>query len=112
MRITVLIKTDSDKKQTTVQQPHCVIGRQDCDLVIEDKHCSRNHAILYEGRGGRLKVKDLGSFNGTLIKGKKIQDEFIEVGDEIQIGNTFLKIVKYDPTGDVEEGDSDTYVGQ
>jgi pSer/pThr/pTyr-binding forkhead associated (FHA) protein len=112
MKISVLVKSGADQRTETVNQPHCVVGRQDCDVVIEDKLCSRNHAIFYEGRGGKLKVKDLGSANGTLLKGKKVQDDFIDIGDEIRIGATIIKILSYDSTEGSDEGDSVTYVGQ
>ncbi len=52
-----------------------IVGRgKDCDIFIDDKKISRNHAEL-NIKNGRLQLKDLGSSNGTFLNGNKITDE-------------------------------------
>jgi pSer/pThr/pTyr-binding forkhead associated (FHA) protein len=64
-----------------------IIGRRpDCDLCIPLKEISRRHCEL-ELRSGLLKLRDLGSSNGTYLNGQKIEQEAeINTGDTIKIG--------------------------
>jgi len=57
-----------------------------CDIVVGDSEVSAHHAtILY--RGGKFKIKDEFSTNGTLIDGNEIEDQTeIEDGSTITIG--------------------------
>ncbi len=48
------------------------LGSRDADFVVDDRHVSRRHAeITWEG--GDHYVADLGSRNGTLLNGRKLQ---------------------------------------
>lgn len=60
------------------------------DLVLEDPQISRRHAeIRY--RDGAMHVKDLGSFNGTVVNGTRITGEGqLGDGDVIKLGDTLL----------------------
>ena len=57
-----------------------------CDIVVGDSQVSAHHAtILY--RGGKFKIKDEFSTNGTLIDGNEIEDQTdLEDGNTITIG--------------------------
>jgi hypothetical protein len=73
------------------------VGRDDeMDIIIDNPSVSRNHAeIRVEGNG--WVVEDLGSSNGTFMKGEKIEAPYaLEVGDEIGMGKfsiVFGKVV-------------------
>src|SRR4051812_31589428 len=73
------------------------VGRQeDCQLRIKSSQVSRKHCQLFEKKG-LLIVKDLGSSNGTLVNGKKVDDQrVLEAGDELTIGQVKLKVEKVD----------------
>lgn len=74
-----------------------VIGRDsDCDLTINDDSLSRRHAqITIEN--GQLRVRDLGSANGSFVNGVKIVDEILQPGDEIQFGvRAFIVVAPVD----------------
>jgi diguanylate cyclase (GGDEF)-like protein len=63
-----------------------VIGRSSkADLVIEDHGVSRRHCRLRQ-QGLALVLEDLGSRNGTLVNGKRVQTVKLRRGDRIQIG--------------------------
>jgi|GEM_PF-414994 len=68
------------------------IGRssKDCDIAIpDDGHASRVHAqIRYDG--AKYVCCDLGSTNGTLVNGEKIDSVVLKDGDEIQVGQTYF----------------------
>lgn len=65
-----------------------VVGRAtSCDLVLNDDACSRLHA-RFTAEGGKVKLEDLGSTNGTLVNGERTRLHFLEDGDRITIGDT------------------------
>ncbi len=70
-------------------------GRHDdCQLRIKSSEVSRRHCQFFE-KNGMLLVKDLGSSNGTLLNGKKIEGQrVLEPGDELTIGPVKLRVEK------------------
>ena len=81
------------------------VGRQeDCQLRIRSSQVSRKHCQLFEKKG-LLIVKDLGSSNGTLVNGKKVDDQCVlEPGDELTIGAVKLKVEKVDAAAPAKAG--------
>ncbi|WZO96527.1 GGDEF domain-containing protein [Isosphaeraceae bacterium EP7] len=80
----------------------CVtVGRSPESLVqFADSSISRHHATLTTGEGGRVRLVDLGSTNGTFLNGKRIGAmEMVELadGDRLQLGtSTLLKFARPD----------------
>ncbi len=74
-----------------------VLGRvQGADLVIRDARASRRHAELVpEGDG--LRLRDLGSANGTLVGGEPVRDVLLEDGSEIRIGGVRIAVLATEP---------------
>jgi predicted component of type VI protein secretion system len=70
-------------------------GRHDeCQLRIKSSEVSRRHCQFFE-KNGMLLVKDMGSANGTLLNGKKIEGQrVLEPGDELTIGPVKLRVEK------------------
>jgi pSer/pThr/pTyr-binding forkhead associated (FHA) protein/S1-C subfamily serine protease len=67
-----------------------VIGRQDVDLVLDDSHVSRHHAVVRPIDGG-LEIEDLGSANGTSVNGVAIDgSQRLHDGDVVQVGRVRL----------------------
>lgn len=68
------------------------IGRsEDAAICIHDPSISRKHAVLH--LGGTLRVEDLGSANGTYVRGNRVgAEETIEIGlgDSIEVGTTLI----------------------
>lgn len=68
------------------------IGRgSGCDLVLADDSVSRRHAEIAL-RGGICAVRDLGSCNGTYVNGRPITRARLRRGDELQLGETVLRL--------------------
>lgn len=66
-----------------------IIGRSpSCQIPLEDSKVSRRHArIALED--GQARVSDLGSRNGTVVNGEKIETEAVLLpGDRVQVGDT------------------------
>jgi hypothetical protein len=70
------------------------IGRSpECEIFLDDVTVSRNHAVLVE-RDGKFFVEDQGSLNGTFVNRRRIDNQELENGDELQIGKYRLTFVK------------------
>lgn len=69
------------------KQPSIVIGRDEgVDVLIDNPSVSRRHAEIRLGDNGWV-VEDLGSSNGTFIRGTKIQGpQPLGLGDEVGFG--------------------------
>jgi hypothetical protein len=66
-------------------------GRK-CDLLVEDRACSRAHAKLTVDRGGRtITLEDLHSRNGTYLDGDLVLGErHVPEGGRIRVGSTIF----------------------
>ncbi len=70
-------------------QGEVIIGRSpSCTIPLEDAKVSRRHVrIVVEGAEAR--VSDLGSRNGTVVNGERVEGEVVVLpGDKIQVGDT------------------------
>lgn len=76
-----------------IDRPRVTIGRAGADLTLNDTEASRQHAAL-EVRDAVFMVEDLGSTNGTLVNGERI-DGAVELTDksEFQVGATTLMLI-------------------
>jgi len=82
----VLLKKNGSQKSFSLPSTVTVIGRrQDCDLCIPLMLVSRRHCEINQDQG-MLKIRDLGSRNGTYVNGKRIDEANIQAGDYVQIG--------------------------
>jgi len=63
------------------------IGRAtDNDIVLADSSVSRHHAAI-ESRGGGFQMRDLGSQNGTFVRGERISEAALKNGDPVRVGD-------------------------
>ncbi|OFW67527.1 MAG: hypothetical protein A2Z12_00455 [Actinobacteria bacterium RBG_16_68_21] len=69
-----------------------VVGRGEAaDVALEDGFASERHA-RFENVAGMLFVDDLGSTNGTLVNGERIEQRTpLEAGDTVRIGGTIME---------------------
>jgi predicted Zn finger-like uncharacterized protein len=79
-----------------IEKPRVTIGRANADLTLNDTEASRQHAAI-EIRDNSYGLTDLGSTNGTICDGQKI-DGVIEISDksEFQVGATTLMLIVTD----------------
>jgi pilus assembly protein CpaF len=71
--------------------PEVVLGKQG-DVVLEDAKVSRRHALL-EIAEGQIRLRDLGSTNGTRVGGRAVDGSVIVVPqDEIEIGPFSIQV--------------------
>lgn len=82
------------------------IGRAEgCELILDDPIISREHALM-RVEGGHCFVEDLGSRNGVLVNGTKINGEkALYHGDRITIGSHHLIVLlsRVGPPGEMRQ---------
>ena len=112
MRVTLTILNGPLKGQRRqfTRRTRCVIGRsRECDLQLpsspEFGRVSRQHCEFDLSPAG-VRVRDLGSLNGTFLNGNSIGSRRpggpsatgaggwnpLKDGDELRVGNTFLRV--------------------
>ncbi|MBI3828366.1 MAG: FHA domain-containing protein, partial [Planctomycetes bacterium] len=68
-------------------------------VLLDDPRASKRHIEIKE-RGGRYLLKDLGSTNGTYMRGLRLSQEVsLQDGDEFLIGSTTLTFTRGLPPG-------------
>jgi pSer/pThr/pTyr-binding forkhead associated (FHA) protein len=88
----VLLTQDGKRKDFHLPSSVTVIGRrQDCDLCIPLMNVSRRHCEINQDEG-KLRLRDLGSRNGTFVNGAKVKESELNDGDQIAIGPLEFKI--------------------
>jgi pSer/pThr/pTyr-binding forkhead associated (FHA) protein len=60
------------------------------DVVLLDSLISSAHLRIHE-EAGLLVLVDLGSTNGTFIRGERVQRHILRSGDLIALGDTLLR---------------------
>src|SRR3954447_4144492 len=65
-------------------------------VVLEDRYVSRFHCRLLPA-GGRWRLKDLDSTNGTWLDGARIAEAEVEAGARIRVGDQELRIERLAP---------------
>ncbi len=82
----VFFKSNGTQKTFSLPSDVTVIGRrQDCDLCIPLMPVSRRHCEL-DIEQEAIRLRDLGSQNGTFLNGKRIEETVINPGDYLQVG--------------------------
>jgi hypothetical protein len=75
-------------RQHVITEPRVVLGRsREAGVRISDVNISRQHAELRQ-EGAAYWIVDLGSMNGTIVNGKRVDRQRLRDGDRIAIGST------------------------
>ncbi|MCU1424053.1 MAG: hypothetical protein JWM51_344 [Microbacteriaceae bacterium] len=81
---------DIGGKRHPITRSRTVIGRgSDADITVDDSSISRRHVeILWDGK--RAEVNDLGSTNGSLLNGERVDKAPLAPDSVIDIGRTHI----------------------
>jgi ABC transport system ATP-binding/permease protein len=84
-------------------RPVFTIGREGCDIELENPVISRRHAVIERAGKGHV-LRDLGSMNGTFVDGRRASRVSLAKGAVIQIGPFKLvydgeSLLQYDHRG-------------
>ncbi len=90
-------------EQHSIEPPGVVIGRGSAaTLRIDDPGVSRRHAEMWvqpHPMGPQVSIADLGSTNGTLVNGHRVEQAVLRNGDTVQLGSTYVVVRIPVPTG-------------
>lgn len=78
-----------ETEDLSVAHPEYTIGRaEDCDLRLRNRFVSRHHCeLIVDDRDHVVRVRDLGSQNGTFVNEGPVSDECeLKDGDTLVIG--------------------------
>ncbi|BBB32332.1 hypothetical protein TTHT_0764 [Thermotomaculum hydrothermale] len=95
---------DIKKASLNFSKKEITVGRAlDCDVIINDPSVSSKHFIILNEKNN-LKVKDLGSINGTFVNGEQVIDEKeVFPGDKITFCGYTIE-VSFEGEGRVVDG--------
>ena len=80
------------------QQGDFSIGRAETnDLTLRDTEVSRRHCKIVAD-GGTYRIRDLGSFNGSFVDGRRIDEAPLDSGTKLRLGQTRFALVLPDDT--------------
>lgn len=86
MQLNLVTFTKGGRKDFKVSPPRAIIGRRpESDIRIPLSDVSRQHCEIVID-GAKVRVKDLGSRNGTYVNEKKVEEALLKAGDHMQVG--------------------------
>jgi Nif-specific regulatory protein len=63
-----------------------------CDVQLDDPSVSRRHARISRANAGWL-IEDLGSTNGVTVNGASVEREYLNGGEDIELGNVRMRFL-------------------
>ncbi len=98
-----LIAANGSQAVTVPAGRTLVVGRSPaCDVPIRDLTVSRHHGELEAAAAG-LRVRDLGSTNGTFINGARISEGVAAPGARVAFGKVVFQVLAERATGGIAE---------
>ena len=88
----VVLKGSQAGSVLTIDKSRITLGRDECDICLDDTEISRQHAVL-EIRGTDATLQDLGSTNGTHVDGRRVRQTSLQNRSEFRIGKHELMFV-------------------
>ncbi|WP_426109729.1 FHA domain-containing protein [Massilia sp. PWRC2] len=73
------------------------LGRAyDNDCIVDDAHCAAHHAVIEFDGGGALVLRDLGSRNGVIHRGRRVASVLLTGDTVVRLGHTSLRLRQAD----------------
>jgi hypothetical protein len=74
-----------------------IVGRLNKNAIpLDDVGASREHARIYK-KGDQFTILDLNSKNGVLLNGQLVERALLTDGDELRIGETWMRVSLDEP---------------
>lgn len=92
----ILTSRDDDPVTFRLMTGHVkTIGRTArADFILDAALVSRIHCRLTADKSDQLVVDDLGSTNGTLVNGKRVERSLLKAGDVLTVGRVEFSIAQ------------------
>jgi EAL domain-containing protein (putative c-di-GMP-specific phosphodiesterase class I) len=101
---------DGSVQRTPIQPLPFRIGRSPGhSLVLSSSHVSKAHAEIYSD-GVALRVRDLGSRNGTFVNRQAVEDVPLHDGDVLHLGDFEFRVARDVPEQEAEDESGGTLV--
>lgn len=85
-----VIRGNDQGVRFNIEDPVVTVGRDSSNRVqLHDTEVSRRHAEL-RSKGDVTTLADLGSSNGTYVNGRRVQQQELRSGDQVQLGSTLM----------------------
>ncbi|HRE88647.1 MAG TPA: AgmX/PglI C-terminal domain-containing protein [Myxococcota bacterium] len=79
--------------EVTFDRPIINVGKLSTStLRIDDVNVSRKHAVIEQREDGKWRITDLGSTNGTVLRGERVVQSELKDGDRLVLGTTTLVV--------------------
>jgi diguanylate cyclase (GGDEF)-like protein len=80
-------------RKHSLEWPSVTLGRSNkCDIQVDQESVSRAHSkIISSGRS--IRIRDLGSTNGTYVNDESVEERTLADGDFVKIGRTIFKFL-------------------
>ncbi|HEX5342250.1 MAG TPA: FHA domain-containing protein [Duganella sp.] len=73
------------------------IGRSyDNEIILDDAHTAASHAVVEMDQHNQIVLRDLGSKNGTVYKGRRHASVTLDGNTVVRLGHTRLRVRPYD----------------
>ena len=90
-KVEILIRHGERAERLSLQRP-VVVGREaDADVQIHSPRVSRAHCRL-QIEGDAVKLTDLGSSNGTWVRGQEVSQVLLQEGDSCYLGGQDVQV--------------------
>ncbi|MGK3982867.1 sigma 54-interacting transcriptional regulator [Sorangium sp. So ce136] len=95
----LVIGASSSYRRALPEDGELIVGRSDdADVRLDTAAVSRRHARIVVS-GGEIRITDLGSHNGTVVNGERIEgSRTLGSGDVVAIGDTTLMLRREPPS--------------
>ncbi|MGI9590606.1 MAG: FHA domain-containing protein [Myxococcota bacterium] len=94
--VVVVLSGEAAGTEYEIRKPNLSVGRAEpSDWIFEDDTLSKEHAAL-EYVEGTIRLRDLGSMNGTLVNGTESKSAELKNGDRFQLGQHQFQFVLED----------------
>jgi transcriptional regulator with GAF, ATPase, and Fis domain len=106
----LVVTTGPDRGEAVVvgATPLVIGSGHGSDARLSDPTVSRRHLSATLTEGG-LVVRDLGSTNGSFMRGARFQELILGFGAEIQVGQTTLKYLPEEEAVEIAPAESETF---
>jgi predicted component of type VI protein secretion system len=92
----VVVGGDAGAAEIPLKLPVTIGRSRDVALTLPHPLVSRRHCEIF-ACDGRLKVRDLGSRNGTYVANARVDEAWLESGELLTIGNVTFRAVYGEP---------------
>lgn len=88
----LVVEEKNGTRQFPIRGGQVTFGRSpENDVMLSDEKASRKHCTL-SVENGQYILRDLKSLNGTLVRGERVLEQKLDVGDFFQIGQARIRL--------------------